>query len=66
VIVGLGFVLSAPAQQPASQPGSIKQVFEEDQKDRTNLDFAKLANEDWQKIRVRDAARRQETRQLLA
>jgi len=41
-IVTCGFVLSTPAQQPAAQPRLIKQVFEEDQADRANLDYSKL------------------------
>jgi len=65
-IVTCGFVLTAPAQQPTAQPRSIKQVFEEDQADRANLDYSKITKETWQKVLDRDSARREETRQLLA
>jgi hypothetical protein len=60
--------LCAPArpQQPVPQQRSIKQVFEEDQRDRQHLDYSKLSKEDWQKIQARDAARREETKQLVA
>lgn len=63
-LVVVGLVLNVWAQ--AQQPHSIKQLFEEDQKDRSNLDYSKLTKEDWQKIQERDAVRREETRQLLA
>ena len=56
----------ARAQQSVPQPRSIKQVFEEDQRDREHLDYSKLSKDDWQKIQARDAARREETKQLVA
>lgn len=56
----------AHPQQPAHPSRSIKQVFEEDQQARDHLDYSKLSKEDWAKIRTRDAARRGETKRLIA
>ncbi len=60
--------LCSPAHthQSVPQPRSIKQVFEEDQRDREHLNYSKLSKDDWQKIQARDAARREETKQLVA
>ena len=65
VFIIAGCCLAHP-QQSVRQSRSIKQVFEQDQQDREHLDYSKLSKEDWDKIRTRDAARREETKQLIA
>lgn len=64
--MGAGALLKAQQAQPTKKgaaPATIKQLYDEDQKDRQGM--MSLTAEQWKKIGNRDAERRREAHQLL-